>query len=539
MTLTIKTDVLVIGGGAAGVRAAIEARQRGCQVTILSNSKIGRANNTAISFGGFAAALDRDNPEQHFKDTMTGGYHLNQQSLVRLLTEHVPNEVKNLESMGVHFQKNEGGTYIQVARGGHSVARRLTTETNSGLALIDPLVKYLDKIKVDRLEVLRAVRLLTKDGAIRGVLAIDKQGEWYTVLARSVVLAVGGGGALYPATTNVPSALGEGYVLAFEAGLALRDMEFVQFVAVPRLGPGRPRRRLPPLEVFLLNGATLRNARGEDLFALSGTSTFTRDVITRLVAQEIQKNREGEGYVRLDLSRVSSDGLGDMADFTDLDIQVQTTAHFFMGGIDVNRDLTTAISGFFAAGEVMGGVHGANRLGGNALAETFVFGALAGGLAARFAEKNPKARQADPGMSEQAIEEVKDSLQTGAGSKGSDARIPELEKELKSIMGECASPVRNLDSLNEGLGRVKDLKDALQGLAPPSPSELWSRTAVRNQLIAAEMVLSSAREREESRGAHFRDDFPQSDDGRWLANVVLRRDQKEGLKLSLEPVDRK
>ena len=367
---------------------------------------------------------------------------------------------------------------------------------------------------------------------------MDRQGAWSTVLARSVVLAAGGGGALYPATTNVPSALGEGYVLAFEAGLALRDMEFVQFVAVPIIGPGTPRRRLPPLEVFLLNGATLRNAKGEDLFELSGTSTFTRDVITQLVAREIQRARE-DGYVRLDLTGVSPDKLEGMADLLDLDIRVQTAAHFFMGGIDVNRDLTTAIGGFFTAGEVMGGVHGANRLGGNALAETFVFGALAGGLAARFAKKNPMTRSSEPGMSEQAIEELNNSLQLRAGSKKSEAQLPELEKELKSIMGECASPVRHLDSLNEGLSRVIDLKDTLQNLAPPSPSELWSLTAFRNQLITAEMVLSSAREREESRGAHFRDDFPQSDDECWLANVVLRQDQKEGVKLSVEPVDRK
>ncbi|MBW2621434.1 MAG: FAD-binding protein [Deltaproteobacteria bacterium] len=538
MIQSIQTDVLVIGGGAAGVRAAIEARQRGCRVTMLSHSKIGRANNTAISFGGFAAALGQDNPEQHFQDTMNGGYWLNQPVLVRLLAEQVPSEVKNLETMGVHFQKHEDGTYIQVARGGHSAARRLTTETNSGVALIDPLLKYLDKMKVSRLEGLRAVRLLTADGTIQGVLAIDKLGEWHTVSARSVVLASGGGGALYPATTNVPSALGEGYALAFEAGLALRDMEFVQFVAVPQLGPGTPRRRLPPLEVFLLNGATLRNAKGEDLFELSGNSTFTRDVITRLIAQERLKDRE-EGYVKLDLSRVSSEKLGDMADFADLDIQVQTASHFFMGGIDVNKDLTTPIAGLFVAGEVMGGVHGANRLGGNALAETFVFGALAGDLAARFVEKNPKTRSFKPGLSEQAIEELNDFFQQGAALKKSEAKLPELETELKSIMGECASPVRNLDSLNEGLGRVIDLKDTLQSLAPPSPPELWPRTAFRNQLITAEMVLSSARVREESRGAHFRDDFPQSDNERWLVNVILQRDQREGMKHILKPVDRK
>ncbi len=177
--------------------------------------------------------------------------------------------------------------------------------------------------------------------------------------------------------------------------------------------------------------------------------------------------------------------------------------------------------------------------GGNALAETFVFGVVAGELAARFAEKSPTAFPSEPGVSEQAMEEVKKSIGAGSGARDSEAQLPEMEKELKSMMGECASPVRNLDSLNEGLGRIIDLKDTLQGLAPPSPSELWPRTSFRNQLITAEMVLCSAREREESRGAHFRDDFPQSDDECWLANVVLRRDQAEGMELFLEPIGRK
>jgi succinate dehydrogenase/fumarate reductase flavoprotein subunit len=412
----------------------------------------------------------------------------------------------------------------------------LKTHSNSGVALIDPLVAYLDKIKVDRLEGLRAVRLVMKDGTARGVLAIDKQGQWHIVSAGSVVLASGGGGALYPATTNVQPALGEGYALAYEAGLCLRDMEFVQFVAVPRLAPGAPRRRLPPLEVFLLNGATLRNANGEDLFEVSGSPAFTRDAITTLIEREIQRPRPEKGHVQLDLSRMSSDGLKGMSALADLDIQVQTAAHFFMGGIEVKDDLTTAMPGFFAAGEVMGGVHGANRLGGNALAETFVFGALTGELAARFAAKNSNAFAFEPGMTERAVAEVKESLGSGAAA----AQQPqEMEKELKSIMAECASPLRNMDTIKSGLGRLQALKDALQGLAPPSRPELWFRTSLRHQITVGSMVLWSALKREESRGAHFREDFPQPDDRRWLANVVLWRDQTDSMKFIVKPVERK
>jgi fumarate reductase (CoM/CoB) subunit A len=538
MTHTFKTDVLVIGGGAAGVRAAIEAKQRGRRVSVLSESKIGKANNSVISFGGFAAAVGDDSPEQHFQDTMNGGQWLNQQPLVRLLTEQVPGEVLKLEEMGVQFQKDENGRYIQVARGGHSVARRLTTATNSGKALIDPLVKTLDQLVDNRLEGLRAIRLLTIDGTISGVLAIDKQGEWHVVSAKAVVLATGGGGALYPANSNVRFAVGEGYALALEAGLSLRDMEFVQFVAGPRLGPDGPRRglRLPPLEFLLIHGAVLRNSEGEDLFELIGISTFTRDVITTVVERENQRSGLGKGGVKLDISQFSFEGMGDISDYMDLDIQVQTAAHFFMGGIEVNDDLTTAIPGFFAAGEVMGGVHGANRLGGNALAETFVFGAQIGGLAAQFASENKTGQSIEPGIAKQVIEEVTESQGAGTDSKSSNESVLELEKELKVIMGEFASPVRTLDLLNEGLNRIVELKNTLQSFAPPAPEQLWARTSFRNQLITAEAVLHSARIREESRGAHVRDDFPETDEKGWRGNIILQKDQNEGLKHVFRPV---
>ena len=539
MTQPIKTEVLVIGSGAAGVRAAIEARQMGCQVTILSQSKIGKANNSVISLGGFAAAVGEDSPEQHFQDTMKGGQWLNQQPLVRLLTEQVPGEVRKLETMGVQFHKHEDGTYIQVARGGHTVARRLTTASNSGKELIFPLDETLEQLQVERLEKLRVIRLLKKNGTISGALAIDQQGEWFVVSANVVILATGGGGALYPTNSNVRFALGEGYALALDAGLSLRDMEFVQFVAGPRLSSAGPLRglRLPPIEFLLIQGAVLRNGNGDDLFESSEFSTYTRDAITIVVERENQRTRHEGGGAKLDVSQLSFDGMRDISDLADLDIQVQTAAHFFMGGINVNDDLTTAIPGLFAAGEVMGGVNGANRLGGNALAEMFVFGAQIGGLAAKYTAENKNELSIEPGVAKQAIEEMSESLGTGKDSKSSNESVSELEKELKSIMGDKASPVRRLELLTEGLGRIEELKDTLRGFTSPAPNELWSRTSFRNQLITAEAVLHSARIREESRGAHFRDDFKNLDDAYWLANVILQRNQAGEMKHTVRAVN--
>jgi len=530
MIHTIETDVLVIGGGAAGVRAAIEAARMGCQATILSSSGIGRANNTAISYGGFSAAVGQDDPERHFEDTMRGGYWLNQPAAVRLLVEQVPSEVTSLEAMGVHFQKDADGNYILAPRGGHSVARRLTTATNSGLALIDPLVKVLNKARVNKLEGLRAVRLLTRSGRISGALAIDRQGEWIAVSAESIVLATGGGGALYPITTNVPAALGEGYALAFEAGLTLRDMEFVQFVAVTLPEPGAPR-RLPPVEVFLLRGATLRNARGEDLFTSSGTSTFTRDVITRLVAQESRKNKDQNGWVRLDLTTLAADEKNGVPDMPHLAIRVQTAAHFFMGGITVDNDLKTSIEGLYAAGEVMGGVHGANRLGGNALAEAFVFGGMVGRLAAQSARKSPKVHSFEPALAKQAVEELKTSVWPGHKLGHASAELPELEMDLRSIMGECASPARHLTTLDKGLGRLEALKEAHAGFSCQTSSDWWPWVSLRHQLLVAEMILRSARKREESRGAHFREDFPAMDDECWRVNILVQKNTEGGVGL--------
>jgi fumarate reductase (CoM/CoB) subunit A len=536
----IDTDVLVIGGGAAGIRAAIEAGRQDCKVLILSASRVGYGNNSAISYGGFSATVvneaSEDSPERHFEDTMTGGCWLNRPFLVRLLTDRVPSEVKALEEMGVRFRRDGDGNYTLAPRGGHSVARRLTTPNNSGMALLSPLMKYAEDLNIAKMDGYKVVRLLRESGCICGALAINRQGEWVAISAKSVVLATGGGGALFPTTTNVSDATGDGYALAYDVGLTLQDMEFVQFVLINLPEPGIPR-RLPPSEVFLLKGGKLKNNKGEDLLASSGIKTsFTRDIITKIVAREMLARGKDSGDVFLDLSEIPKEELDQIDGLEKHAVKVQPASHFFMGGIRVDEDLETEIEGLYVAGEVMGGVHGANRLGGNALAETFVFGSMSGSLAARFANNEGRGGLFKESQAQQTFEEMMERSDKHVGEKHSEGDIVELESELKSLMGECAGAVRHRKKIEEGINRLKTLKDWFSGIRHSTSRGYWQLFSNENKLKVSEMILQSALKREESRGAHFREDYASQDDELWRVNTCVFQDENKEMRLSLEPV---
>jgi succinate dehydrogenase/fumarate reductase flavoprotein subunit len=530
-----KTDVLILGGGAAGLRAAIEARRQGVEVLILSASKVGYANNSAISLGGFNATnVDeerKDSPAYHYEDTLKGGAQLNRPFLVRILTERAWSEAKALEEMGVLFQKDAEGKYIRSGRGGHSVARRLATPTNNGMALLLPLVRYAQSLSIPMKNGLRAVRLLKQEGQILGALLIDSSGDWYAVSAKSVILATGGGGALFPQTSNVPFATGDGYALAHEAGLTLQDMEFVQFILRTQREPGTPH-RLPSYELLLMKGATLRNTRGEDLLAGDkGPSSFTRDAISQVVAKEILKNAGGQDFVYLDLSTLSREEGNQIPNYKDIRLKVFPASHFFMGGIRVDENLGTGVAGLYVAGEVMGGVHGANRLGGNALAETFVFGAITGSLAAQFAKKSGEKYSA---LKDQAPKTLKEL--TAKFDRTQRANLTELEEELKSALGECAGVIRDQKKMEHGLKRLERLEEAFSSISIKEPQGYWPILAFQYKLLVSEMILKSAYKREETRGAHFREDFPLPDDKNWRVNICIHQSKDKKMEFSTVPV---
>jgi fumarate reductase (CoM/CoB) subunit A len=531
----IETDVLVLGGGAAGVRAAIEARRQDAEVMIVATYRAGYSSNTAISFGGFSATdpeKDKeDSPELHFEDTLKGGCELNRPFLVRILTNQIWPEVETLEAMGAHLLKDSHGKHVRLARGGHSVPRRLATFNSNGMALLSPLLKRAKQMNVVMMDGFKAVSLLKKGEQICGALLIDRKGEWSAIAAKSVILATGGGGALYPKTTNVPSAIGDGYALAYRAGLSLHDMEFVQFVVRTLKDPGVPK-RLSPVEVFLLKGAKLKNAKNENLMDSNGSPhSFTRDAVAQVVAREIERGEGKQDFVYLDIKDIPQEERRQMGIPKIELLKISPASHFFMGGIWVDEHLGTPIEGLYVAGEVMGGVHGANRLGGNALAETFVFGTIAGSLAAKFAGKcgkGPLLKLNEGLESARAIIE-------GFGQTG-ETKLSELELALKNIMGESAGIIRDKGRLDRGIQRLETLKQSFYRLPIGKPEKCWSMLGFQNKLEVCEMILKSALKREETRGAHYREDFPAQNDESWRVNIRVSRDESGQMKLSSVPV---
>ena len=533
----ICTDVVVLGSGAAGLRAAIEARRHGVEVVIVSASGIGHANNSSISHGGFSTSMvqDGDSAERFIEDTIRGGNKLNSRSLVRMLSYNISAEVCALEKMGVTFRRVPEGSYALEGRGGHSVARRLSTIHSSGMELLLPLMRTIKQSKIRVLEGVKGVLLLKRGGFVYGVVGVSRKGEWVCVGGKTVILATGGGAALYPKTTNVPWANGSGYALAYEAGLMVQDMEFVQFVLRHVNHPGIPA-RIPPIEVFLLSGADLLNSSGQSI--LRCINSFTRDAIARAVARAIEEERrENGGFVYLDLKKCRSTEGHSFSNFATSTVRVVPAAHFFMGGVRVRNNLSTSIEGLYVAGETMGGVHGANRLGGNALAEAFVFGAKAGELAAIFAKKCAANFEFLPLDYAAGELERQGAIFSGERSKLETVReISKLKKDLRTILGIHAGVLRSKSKLSSGLSALETLKFAFCQLSPPAPQELWDWFDFSHSITVAQIIFRSCLEREETRGAHYRQDFPQMDDENWLVNICINKSSQGKMTISRSTV---
>lgn len=529
----IQTDILVIGGGAAGIRAAVEARRQNLEVLVISAFKVGSGNNSAISQGGFSAvdpADPRDSFTLFYEDTLKAGHGVNASFQVQTMVEGSWKEAQELEKMGVVFQKDAAGDYIRVGRGGHSVPRRLATPTHNGMALLSPLWKYAQGIKVSSLNGVKAVRLLQQEGQIAGALLIGRNSEWLAVAAKAVILASGGGGALFPKNNNTPATIGEGYVLAYEAGLSLQDMEFVQWVLRHQREPGIPA-HLPPIEFLILHGAVLKDTSGRSLQDGPGkTLVPTRDALTKIVAQEISRNLAGEPFVLLDLKNLSPAVRKEYGVFQKEVMKVSPVVHFFMGGVRLEKDFRTSIDGLFAAGEVVGGTHGANRLGGNALAEAFVFGSLAGSRAAQFVQKSAKEFLF---QEQQAFREWKQMIDSLGGTR--EGNLRELETELQSILGESLGVIRHQRTLERGWGRLQRLRKTFEESDLQTLKNSWEVLTFRSKIFATEMILQSALTRKESRGANLREDFPGRDDKNWLRNICVR-EEKNRMHVFLEGV---
>jgi len=541
---TIDTDVLVIGAGGAGSRAAIEAAKNNVHVTLLSKELLGKAH-TCMAEGGYNAPLanvdSADNWQVHFKDTVTGGAWLNNQRLVEILVKEAGDRIFDLEEYGAVFDRTLEGKIMQRPFGKQTYRRTCYAADRTGHELMQTLVEEVRRRDIDVLDEIFVTNLLTSEGKAAGAVAIDyKTGNFLVFRAKAVVLASGGAGRLYKITTNAAQDTGDGYATAYRIGANLVDMEMVQFHPTGMVYPESHRGQLVT-EAVRGEGGLLFNTQKErfmqryepKLMELAG-----RDVVARSIATEILEGRgTPQGGVYLDVSHLPANVIEErlpsmLKQFLDVGVdirkepmQVAPTAHHFMGGVMINENAETNIPSLYAAGEITGGVHGGNRLGGNALADTQVLGKRAGENAAKQAQK-AQMPPVDRKQIDREIRKAKSLLKRKEG-----VRPVEIKNKLKSLMWDKVGIFRTGKEIQEAIVEIERIeKEELPKLCVMDDKTRYNHEwiealEIENMVTVAEMVAEAALMREESRGAHFRRDFPKLDNQNWFVNIVVRQER--------------
>ena len=557
---THEHDVLVIGAGGAGLRAAIEASSEGASVGLVCKSLLGKAH-TVMAEGGVAAALGyvepKDNWKVHFRDTMKGGRYLNQWRMAQLHAMEAPDRVKELEEWGALFDRTADGRILQRNFGGHKYPRLAHVGDRTGLEMIRTLQQHGIHCGMQVYMECTITRLLTDGERIRGAFGYWRENGRFVVFhAKSVVLGTGGIGRIFRINSNSWECTGDGQALAYLAGAELMDMEFMQFHPTGMVWPPSVRGTLIT-EGVRGEGGTLRNKDGKrimfdyipELYAnetASGVSSkakrtpdlLPRDIVARAIHSEVKAGRGSpHGGVFLDIhSRRSAEDikrklpamyhqfkeLGDV-DITKEPMEVGPTGHYTMGGIRVDPETQESrIKGLFAAGECSAGMHGANRLGGNSLSDLLVFGRIAGLHAARYAKAHVDPPALDKGEIEEATREA---LAPFDRAEGPNPFL--LHEDLKDKMQTYVGIIRTEDDLKKGIEHVERLKAESAKVKVEGNrhfNSAWHQAVdVRNMLVVSEAMALAALARKESRGGHARDDFPEMDKGHFAkVNITLR-----------------
>ncbi|EKF87006.1 fumarate reductase (CoM/CoB) subunit TfrA [Methanobacterium formicicum] len=540
---TYQADVLVIGSGGAGSRAAIEAKKHGLDVIIVSKGLSFKSGCTTLAEGGYNAAfayVDVDDSTQaHLEDTLKGGGYLNDPELARILVEEAPERLTELESYGALFDRQESGKLNQRPFGGQTYRRTCFQGDRTGHEMMTALKEEIIRQDIQTVdEVMITTLLKDSEGRIGGACGISLSDTKFMVfLAKSTIVTTGGAGWIYPVTSNVLQKTGDGYAMAWKAGADLLDMEQVQFHPTGMLYPDS-RRGVLVTEAVRGEGGRLINSQGERFMAnydLRG-ELATRDVVARAIYNEIMEGRgTPSGGVYLDVTHLPPEVIEEkletmLLQFQDVGVdirkepmEVAPTAHHFMGGARINPQCETSIPNLYVAGEAAGGVHGANRLGGNALAETQVFGRRAGESAAKNVFKsNFELESASLDREEERI-----------GKLFQDGDYPpfQLKKELQEVMWNNVAIIRREKRLKSALKEIAAIKDKMERMIVPDGSgynqHLLDALELENMVLIAELVTKSALIREESRGAHYRADYPDTKD-EWKKSIVLNKDKRMG-----------
>ncbi len=539
---TISTDVLIIGSGGAGSRAAIEVDDAGLKATIVSKGLSFRSGCTGMAEGGYNAVfktVDKDDSiDAHIHDTLKGGSYLNDKKLVEILVNESPKRLIDLENYGALFDRQESGQIDQRPFGGQSYRRTCYQGDRTGAELLNALKEEIIKRDIECIEEVMITSLVTDGNQVIGATGLNlKDSSLIYFKAKSVILASGGAGQLYPVTSNTFQKNGDGYAISYRAGADLIDMEQVQFHPTGMVAP-ESKKGVLVTEAVRAEGGKLINSEGERFmsrYAPEKMELATRDVVARSIYQEIIEGRGTEnGGVYLDISHLDDDYIDEKLETMVLQfenvgvdikhgpIEVAPTAHHFMGGLKINTDASTSLDNLFGAGEVCGGVHGANRLGGNALADTQVFGKIAGVSAAK-AAKSTEIKSNDDMVNAEA------SRIEGLIKKGS-IKPQEFKNNIKKLMWEKVAIVREEKTLNEALKELQEMQKDLVNLDVKDTkqynTDLVTALEVINMVEICILTVKSAILRRESRGAHFRSDFPETND-EWKKSIVMNKEKIE------------
>jgi fumarate reductase (CoM/CoB) subunit A len=548
---TIMCDVLVVGAGGAGCRAAIEAAEHNLDVIMLSKELLGKAH-TAMAEGGYNVSLGNvdpdDNPETHFTDTIVGGNYLNNQKLARILVRDASERIFDLEEYGAVFDRTPEGRIAQRTFGKQSWRRTAYASDRTGSEIMITLTEAIRKTSVRVFDEVFATKILVEEDRVAGVTAIDlKYGDYLVFRAKSVVMATGGAGRIYEVTSNAQLDVGDGYGMAYEAGCELIDMEMVQFHPTGMVKPESARGRLVT-EAVRGEGGILLNNKGErfmknyypEVMELAG-----RDQVSRSIMTEVLEGRGSpDGGVYLSIAHLPKsiiefrlESMIEQFEDAGVDIreepmQVSPTCHHFMGGIKIDEESSTNIPGLYASGECTGGVHGGNRLGGNALADTQVYGALSGESAAKFAKENTHT-----GINLDVIvkefEKLEAMLERKEGVSPADGR-----GELTRLMWQKVQIFRKEDDIQYA---VKELERIEKEVVPRIKVDVrvkrfnpgWHQAIEFEQMVkTARMVAEAALMRKGSRGAHYRVDSDPNDKGYY--NIVIRKGEDGKMELRKE-----
>jgi succinate dehydrogenase / fumarate reductase flavoprotein subunit len=584
----VQHDVLVIGAGGAGLRAAIEASAAGVSVGLVCKSLLGKAH-TVMAEGGIAAALanvdDRDNWKVHFADTMRGGQYVNQWRMAELHAKEAPDRVRELEAWGAVFDRTKDGRILQRNFGGHKYPRLAHVGDRTGLEMIRTLQDHGVHQGID-VYMEHTILSLLKDGdRVVGAFGYERErGRFKIFRAKAIVLATGGIGRAYKITSNSWEYTGDGHSLAYEAGAELIDMEFVQFHPTGMVWPpsvmgilvtegvrgeggiltNKEGRRFMFDEIPENYKAQTADNEGEgwrycqgDKNARRPPELLTRDHISRCIVREIKEGRGSpHGGVYLDIAWIKQKlpnaaeyikrklpsmyhqfkQLADI-DITEQAMEVGPTTHYIMGGIHVDPDTQMSrLPGLFAAGECAAGINGANRLGGNSLSDLLVFGKRAGEFAAKFAKENSLGKIDNGRIDVLASEALAPFESRDRGSENPYAMQRDLQESMQDLVG----IVRNESEMRSALDKIDNLRTRAEKVGVAGNREYnpgWHTALdLKNLLTVSEAIARAALERKESRGAQFREDYPNKDDRFSKVNTMISKTPDGSMQIRLEPL---